>query len=94
MTLFPDIIGWVSSAILLATLVRQIVKQHREGGDGVSHWLFAGQTAASIGFVIYSVLVKNPVFVVTNGLILLTAVVGYLLQRRRGRHASAAESRD
>jgi len=80
-----DAIGWLSSAILLATLARQIVKQHREGAQGVSHWLFVGQTLASAGFVTYSVLVGNLVFIVTNSLILLTAVIGYVLQHRRAR---------
>ena len=81
----PDAVGWLSSAILLATLVRQIVKQQQEGGAGVSHWLFIGQTLASTGFVIYSVLLGNWVFIVTNSLILLTAVIGFVLQKRRAR---------
>ena len=85
MNLGVEAIGWASSAVLLATLVRQIVKQQQEGGGGVSHWLFAGQTLASCGFVAYSLLVGNLVFVVTNSLILLTAVVGFVLQRRRTR---------
>ena len=76
-------IGWTSSAILLATLVRQIVKQQSEQQGGVSHWLFIGQTLASLGFVIYSWLVGNWVFIVTNSLILLTAIIGFVLQRRR-----------
>ena len=82
---FADAIGWTSSAILLATLVRQIVKQQREGGEGISHWLFVGQSLASTGFVAYSVLLHNWVFIVTNSLILLTAVVGFVLQKRRQR---------
>lgn len=90
MNAFADAIGWTSSAILLATLVRQIVKQHQEGGEGVSHWLFIGQTLASVGFVVYSVLLNNPVFIVTNSLILLTAVIGYVLQRRRARQSVKA----
>ncbi len=85
MDAFADAIGWTSSAILLATLVRQIVKQHREGGEGVSHWLFVGQSLASIGFITYSVLLDTWVFSVTNSLILLTAVVGFALQKRRER---------
>ncbi len=80
---FADAIGWASSAILMATLVRQIVKQWREGAEGVSHWLFLGQFLASAGFVTYSVMMNNMVFIVTNSLILLTAVVGYVLQRRQ-----------
>ena len=49
--------------------------------------------AASIGFVIYSALVDNWVFIVTNSLILLTAIVGFVLQRRR-QGAAARTQRD
>ena len=86
---WAEAIGWASSAILLATLVRQIVKQSQQGAEGVSHWLFAGQSVASLGFVVYSVLLDNWVFIVTNGLILLTAVVGFVLQKTRGRMDAA-----
>lgn len=75
-----EIIGWVSSLILLATLVKQVHKQWREGtSEGVSKWLFAGQTAASVGFTVYSFLVKNWVFVVTNALLLVNALVGWVI---------------
>lgn len=87
---YADLIGWTASAILLATLVRQIVKQQREGGGGISHWLFLGQSLASIGFITYSVLLENWVFIVTNSLILLTAVVGFALQKRRERAGATA----
>ncbi|WP_372012519.1 hypothetical protein [Pseudoxanthomonas sp. 10H] len=79
----PDWIGWAASAVLLATLVRQIVKQYREPGDGgVSVWLFLGQATASALFVVYSILLDNVVFIVTNSCLLLTAVVGQWLTRR------------
>ena len=82
----PDIVGWTASAILLATLSRQIVTQWRDkDAKGVSRWLFLGQMAASTGFVVYSWMLDNWVFIVTNALILLTAVIGEagLLLRRR-----------
>ena len=83
----PDIVGWTASAILLATLSRQIVTQWRDkDARGVSRWLFLGQMAASVGFIVYSWMLDNRVFIVTNTLILLTAVigeVGLLLRRRR-----------
>jgi len=80
----PDIIGWAASAILLATLTRQIWKQSKEGDDaGVSRWLFVGQSAASLGFVIYSVLLDNWVFIITNSCILVTAIVGQWMRARR-----------
>jgi uncharacterized protein with PQ loop repeat len=83
-----ELIGWASSAVLLATLFRQVRKQWREGtSEGVSRWLFAGQTTASAGFTVYSLLLRNWVFVVTNALILLNAVAGMLIVRRHRRRA-------
>ena len=39
----PEIIGCAASAVLLATLIRQIATQVRDGSaQGVSHWLFVG----------------------------------------------------
>lgn len=87
-----EIIGWFSSAILVATLGKQVYKQWRAGSsEGVSRWLFIGQTAASIGFVTYSLLVRNWVFVVTNTLILANGLLGFVIvlrHRRRARRRS------
>ncbi len=72
-----DWLGWLSSTILLLTLIGQVVKQWRaDTVEGVSGWLFYGQITASTGFIVYSILVDNLVFIVTNSLILLTAIVG------------------
>ena len=76
-------VGWAASALLIATLVQQIITQWRaKETQGVSVWLFLGQIGASVGFVIYSVSVRNWVFVITNSLILLTAAVGQILYWR------------
>jgi uncharacterized protein with PQ loop repeat len=84
----PDLVGWIASAILLATLARQTWRQWREPDPrGVSRWLFLGQIAASVGFVAYSWMLRNWVFIVTNTLILLTAVVGQLALSRARRDA-------
>lgn len=81
-------IGWTSSAILLLTIGRQIYKQWREDTSrGVSRWLFAGQIASSVGFVVYSVLVRNWVFVVTNAALLVGNVLGLLIVLRHRRRA-------
>lgn len=83
----PELIGWCSSIVLFTTIVAQIVKQWREGSSkGVSPWLFVGQTAASVGFTIYSVLLKNWVFTVTNSALALSAVVGVLVSFHFKRH--------
>ena len=72
-----EIIGWASSIILLATLIKQVYKQWKEGtGEGVSNWLFIGQVFSSIGFTIYSYLVGNWVFTVTNGVLLINNFIG------------------
>jgi len=87
----PDVIGWLASAVLLATLVRQIMTMARdENAQGVSRWLFIGQCAASVGFIAYSAMVGNLVFVATNVAILMTAIVGQcIVARRKSRHARA-----
>ena len=84
-----NFIGWSASAILLATILSQIVRQWKSGtSEGVSRWLFIGQIAASIGFSVYSWLVGDTVFIFTNLLMLASAVAGLLIvlkHRRAGR---------
>lgn len=75
-----EIIGWASSIILLLTLVKQVYKQWKDGKtEGISKWLFVGQLLASIGFTIYSYLVSNWVFTITNGLLTINNVIGICL---------------
>lgn len=82
-----DLIGWAASALLIVTLLHQIRTQLRSHDTrAVSPWLFAGQSAASLGFILYSVLLGNLVFIVTNSLILLTAVLGQVALWWRHRH--------
>ena len=89
-----EAIGWLSSAILVLTITTQVLRQWRSGtSKGVSRWLFIGQFAASTGFCIYSVLVDNWVFIATNGLLAIEALVGLAIvrvQRRREGRASLA----
>jgi uncharacterized protein with PQ loop repeat len=75
-----EVIGWISSLILVATIARQVHKQWSEGtSEGVSIWLYAGQIAASLGFVIYSILVSNWVFIFTNSLMVLNGIAGLVI---------------
>ncbi len=84
-----DAIGWASSIILVLMIATQIHKQWKSGtSEGVSKWLFIGQLAASTGFTIYSLLLRNWVFSVTNGVMLLSGVLGWVItvsQKRRAR---------
>lgn len=92
-----EVVGWVSSVILVLTIARQVHKQWQEGSsEGVSKWLFIGQMAASLGFTIYSWLVGNMVFVVTNSLMLLNGLLGLgivLHHRKRKKQKGAAGAR-
>jgi MtN3 and saliva related transmembrane protein len=86
-----DWLGWVSSIILLATIVSQISKQWRErSGKGISRWLFVGQTAASIGFTIYSALLENWVFTITNAAMAVSAIVGWAITVHFKRQGAAS----
>lgn len=84
-----QVIGWLSSIALLLTIGTQIHRQWREGkSEGVSPWLFVGQMFASTGFTLYSVFVRDWVFIVTNALMLVSAAVGLgilVMHRRRAR---------
>ncbi len=97
----PDILGWFSTAILIATVGGQTYTQWRDQSTaGVSSWLFIGQLAASTGFVIYSWLLGNWVFVVTNAFLLVIAAMGQWFYKknekkqrgRDGRRAAAPKA--
>ncbi|HVF46706.1 MAG TPA: PQ-loop repeat-containing protein [Pyrinomonadaceae bacterium] len=78
-----EIIGWVSSIILLMTLVKQVYKQWKEGSsEGISKWLFVGQLGASIGFTIYSIQTGSVIFAVTNSMLTINNLVGIYLYFR------------
>ena len=81
-----ELLGWASSAILILTLMRQVYTQWKtQATAGVSKWLFIGQLAASTGYLIYSFLLHNWVFLSSNVAILCTALLGdaiYLRNRR------------
>lgn len=88
-----EALGWLSSLVLLVTIIVQIHKQWTERtGRGVSKFLFVGQTAASLGFTVYSALVHNWVFTVTNALMLLSAIAGLYITLRFKASASPASA--
>jgi uncharacterized protein with PQ loop repeat len=89
-----DAIGWASSFVLLATLAKQMHTQWRaRSSEGVSKWLFVGQSSASLGFTVYSWLVHSWVFIVTNALLLVAGMVGFVITlhfRRAGSPSAPA----
>jgi len=95
-----EAIGWFSSFVLVLTIATQVHKQWKSGSsEGVSKWLFVGQITASVGFTLYSWLVGNWVFVVTNAALLLSAITGMAIvvkhrraKRRRSRAARVSSA--
>ena len=83
-----ELVGWLSSLLLLITLSQQVRTQWRSHESrGVSNWLFAGQFAASAGFALYSYLLGNWVFLSTNLLLVANAGVGQWVTWRNQRQA-------
>ncbi|MEO7774622.1 MAG: hypothetical protein ABIT36_01405 [Steroidobacteraceae bacterium] len=83
---YANIIGILATAVLVATLIGQTVKQWHEGTTrGVARWFFLGQVTASVGFITYSLMIGSTLFAFTNALILLSAVAGYVVLRMNRR---------
>ena len=88
-----ETVGWASSIILILTIAKQVYKQWKAGtSEGVSTWLFVGQMAASVGFTIYSLLLRNWVFAVTNAVMVLNGLVGYGITLRYKRREARKEA--
>jgi MtN3 and saliva related transmembrane protein len=87
------LIGLASSLILLLTISRQVYTQWKsKATSGLSRWLFIGQLAASIGFVIYSWMLQNWIFLTTNVMLVVAAVVGQVLYLRNRRRNPGGQS--
>jgi uncharacterized protein with PQ loop repeat len=72
-----DVVGWASALVLGMTLSWQVYTQWKSKTcAGVSRWLFVGQLVASAGFVVYSYLLENRVFVMTNAFNFCAALIG------------------
>ncbi len=84
--MWVEAVGWAAALALLATILTQVAKQWNDRtSQGVSPWLFAGQMAASAGFAVYSFLLDNTVFMVTNVLTLASAILGQAVVWRNQR---------
>ncbi|MEQ9082150.1 MAG: hypothetical protein RLP09_50260 [Sandaracinaceae bacterium] len=89
-----QVVGWAAGVVLLLTIGAQTFKQWRcRSNDGVSPLLFIGQIVASTGFLIYAVVQRDPVFVATNALMLLSAVTGLVIMWRNDREQSEDPTR-
>jgi MtN3 and saliva related transmembrane protein len=91
MTEMTEPIGWCAAGALLSTIGRPAYIQWRDDSSkGPSRWLFIGLITASIAFIVYSWLLGNWVFVVTNALVLVTAELGQWVYLTARQHRAAA----
>ena len=80
-------VGWTAVAVLFATMSAQAWKEWRDRvKHGVSPLFFAGQIAASVLFIAYSVMVGNRIFVIGNVLVLMAAIAGGAILAYNKRH--------
>jgi lipid-A-disaccharide synthase-like uncharacterized protein len=68
------IIGWIACFALAASLTYTFVHALVEGSDTVDPLFFGLQTVASLLFLVYSVKLRNGVFIAANSVALVNAV--------------------
>lgn len=89
-----ELAGWASAMILALTISSQVYTQWRtKSCAGVSNWFFIGQMLASLGFVVYSYLLDNWVFVCTNAFNFMAALLGQSIHARNRRLCSQVVDR-
>lgn len=69
-----QIIGWAACLALAASLTYAFVTSLTEGPGEVDPVFFAAQAMASLLFLIYSVELRNRVFIVANAVSLANAI--------------------
>ena len=67
------VVGWIACTALAASLTYTFVKALTKGPGEVDPLFFALQSLASLLFLVYSLKLKNPVFVAANCVALANA---------------------
>jgi lipid-A-disaccharide synthase-like uncharacterized protein len=69
-----QVLGWIACLALAGSLTYTFVRALTEGPDQVDPLFFGMQTLASLLFLVYSVRLKNRIFVAANAVALFNAV--------------------
>ena len=69
-----QVIGWIACLALAGSLTYTFVRALVEGPEQVDPLFFAMQTLASLLFLVYSLRLKNRIFVPANTVALVNAV--------------------
>lgn len=80
-----DLVGWISSALLIVTFGSQTYMQWKGTSDKHTIVFFVSATLGTAGNLVYSWLVHNTVFVILNAALVVNNSVGLGLLLRRVR---------
>lgn len=69
-----QVIGWIACLALAGSLTYTFIRALTQGPDQVDPLFFGMQTLASLLFLVYSVRLKNRIFVAANAVALVNAV--------------------
>jgi lipid-A-disaccharide synthase-like uncharacterized protein len=67
------ILGWTACLVLAGSLTYTFVRSLAEGPDGVDPLFFGLQAVASFLFLLYSIRLKNRVFIAANAVAVVNA---------------------
>lgn len=67
------LVGWVACLVLAGSLTYTFVRALLEGPQGIDPLFFGLQTLASLLFLVYSLRLRNRIFVAANGVALFNA---------------------
>lgn len=73
------VVGWIACTALAVSLTYTFVRALLEGPQEVDPLFFAMQTVASLLFLVYSVRLRNRIFVAANAVALFNAAGTLLL---------------
>jgi len=73
------VLGWAACLALAASLTYVFVRSLAEGADDVDPLFFGMQTVASSLFLVYSIKLRNGVFIAANAIALVNAVGTFVL---------------
>ena len=68
------IVGWVACLALATSLTYTFVKALADGPQGIDPLFFGMQTLASLLFLVYSVRLRNGIFIAANSVALFNAL--------------------
>jgi lipid-A-disaccharide synthase-like uncharacterized protein len=67
-------VGWAACVVLAGSLTYTFVRALTQGPEGIDPLFFGMQTLASTLFLVYSLRLKNRIFVVANAVAVANAI--------------------